>query len=124
MSAKTQKCKQNRRLPYEPVDLDRPFKLGSTIPIKFLLKDAMGGPIATAQVTLRLQHYSNDLPQGDPIDVTPTDASDSGSVFRYDGNAQYHYNLTTMGLPAGSWMLQAVMDDGTIRTIFVMIKDK
>jgi hypothetical protein len=107
-----------------PLDRDTPFKLGSTIPVKFRLASASGAPISTARVVLRLQHLSSSEPAGDPIDATPTGGADTGNVFQCDTAGQYHFNLSTQGLFVGSWNLQAVMDDGTVRSIVVTIKDK
>jgi hypothetical protein len=107
-----------------PLDRDTPFKLGSTIPVKFSLVNAFGAPVSTARVLLRLQHFSSSQPDGDAIDATPTGGADTGNVFLGDGAGHYHFNLSTKDLSVGSWSLQAVMDDGTVRSIVITIKEK
>jgi hypothetical protein len=106
-----------------PLDLDKPFKRGSTIPVKFRLTDASGLPVPNAHVILRVQYYSSSLPAGDAIDATPTGDADIGNVFQYDGSGQYHYNLATKSLSVGTWSLQAALNDGTVRSVFITIKD-
>ncbi len=108
---------------FTPVSLDRPFRLGSTIPVKFQLTDASGTYLVTATATITVQLFSADQPAGDPIDVTSTGGADTGNTFRYDAtDNQYIYNLGTDGLSEGTWQIQATLDDGTVKTAFVSLK--
>ncbi len=104
-----------------PVSLNKPFKLGSTIPVKFQLKDYAGNFISNATATLMVQPYANGVPDGDPITVTSN--ADNGNMFRYDQTGQqYIYNLSTKGLTIGSWMLIVYPGDGTVRTNIICLK--
>jgi hypothetical protein len=106
-----------------PVSLNRPFMLGSTIPVKFQLMDAAGSYISTAIAAITVQLYSADQPVGDPIDATSTSGADSGNTFRYDATGnQYIYNLNTSGLSQGTWQIRATLDDGTVKTAFISLK--
>src|SRR3954447_8037126 len=99
------------------------FKYGSTIPLKFQLKNGAASPAlisdALAQTIanqcaaklLFVKTGSNSL----PVDEAPyTDATDSGGCFRYDVTAhQFIYNLGTKTLPGGGagqqWSLRALV---------------
>lgn len=64
-------------LPPIQADGSKVFKLGSTIPIKFQLKDFNNIYISAAKATLTLQQFSNDTPIGDPIVVESTSGADT-----------------------------------------------
>lgn len=108
----------------QPVSLDKPFKLGSTIPVKFQLTDSSGAYITTAKATISLQKYSNDTPYGDAIDALSTTGADAGNLFRYDSiENQYIFNLNTKNLSLGTWQIRVVLDDGTeAKTSFISLK--
>lgn len=107
----------------EPVSLGMPFKLGSTIPVKFQLMNALGGYVSTANATIMLQMFSGSVPVGEPIDATPAGGSDSGITFRYDATAnQYIFNLNTINLSQGTWQIIARLDDGSVKTAFLSLK--
>jgi len=106
-----------------PVNLGKPFKLGSTIPVKFQLTDSTGSFISFANATLLVQKYSDDLPAGDPIEALSTSGADTGNVFRYDTETnQYVFNLSTSGLSQGTCQIRASLDDGSVKTAFVSLK--
>ena len=105
-----------------PVTLNRPFKLGSTIPFKFALTDGCGAYVPNAAATLSLVQVSGAEPAGDPIDGT-TNVPDSGNVFRYDPvENQYVYNLSTGALSVGSWQASITIEDGEVYTTAIGIK--
>lgn len=107
----------------EPVSLDKPFRIGSTIPVKFQLTDAAGMYISSANVIIRIQKYSDSIPVEDPINAEATGGADTGNTFRYDATAyQYIYNLSTRSLSESTWQIQAILDDGTVKTAFVSMK--
>lgn len=105
-----------------PVSLLKPFKLGSTIPVKFGLCDANGAAVSTAVARLFLQQFSGEEPVGDPIEVTSTSAADTGNYFRLASDSTYIYNLYTSSLSSGTFQIQAILDDGTMRTIPLLLK--
>jgi len=104
-----------------PVTLLKPFKLGSTIPVKLHLCDANGADVMTATPRLYVQMFSGEEPVGEPIEVTSTSAADTGNYFRVLGN-MYMFNLATKPLRSGTYQLQAVLDDGTTRVIPLALK--
>jgi hypothetical protein len=110
---------------FPPIDISGKglFKLGSTIPVKFQLKDANGNLVTTAKATVQVEKISeaDGTPIDDPkyIDATPT----GGTEFRYDNTAgQYIYNLSTKLLSAGTWFIQVSLDDGTFHTAKVVLR--
>lgn len=106
-----------------PVSLGKPFKLGSTIPVKFQLTDANGNSISTANATLKLQFFSNNEPVGESIKARSTGGDDAGNTFRYSiSDSQYIFNLNTKGLTQGTWQIKAVFDDGTVKTSLISVK--
>lgn len=105
-----------------PVSLLKPFKLGSTIPVKFGLCDANGAAVTTAVAKLYLQQYSGDEPVGDPIEVTSTSEADTGNFFRLASDSMYIYNLYTKSLSSGTFRIQAALDDGSVNTISLFLK--
>lgn len=104
-----------------PVSIDKPFKFGSTIPVKFQLADEKGSLVSTAVATISLQKFSGELPFGDPMDAISTSGADTGNRFRYTDN-QYIYNLNTNGLSTGKWLIKVTLDDGTEQTKFISFK--
>jgi alpha-tubulin suppressor-like RCC1 family protein len=104
-----------------PVSLLKPFKQGSTIPVKFRLCDASGADVFTAAARLYLQMYSGNGTVGAPVEATSTSGADTGNSFRVSGS-HYMYNLFTKSLPSGTYQLQAVLDDGTTRTVPLALK--
>src|SRR4051812_38606024 len=97
------------------------FKFGSTVPLKFQLKNGAGALISDAlaqaianQCAAKLSFAkvgTNSLPVDEG---TYLDAADSGGCFRYDATAdQFIYNLGTKSLPSGAagqqWSLRALI---------------
>jgi hypothetical protein len=105
-----------------PVTLDRPFKLGSTIPVKFSLNNGCGSLVPDATATLSLQVLSGSEPSGDPIDGS-SNVPDSGNIFRYvPEDNHYIYNLSTDILSVGTWQATVTLDDTEAHTINIGIK--
>jgi hypothetical protein len=106
----------------EPISLGKPFKLGSTIPVKFQLTNAQGNYVSTAIATISVQQFSGEDPVGDPI-VLSANGADTGNMFRYDaaGNL-YIFNLGTKDLVQGTWQIRAALDDGTVKSVFIQLK--
>lgn len=104
-----------------PISLNKPFKLGSTVPVMFQLFDAAGNYVTDAVATLTLRKFSGEEPVGEPIDALGTSGADTGNTFRFSEN-QYIYNLNTKALSTGTWQLQVHLDDGTVQTILIFLK--
>jgi hypothetical protein len=100
----------------------RSFKLGSTIPVKFGATWLNGGaPLTTGIHTLQAVKYSNATDSDPAIDATPTDAATTGNQFRLT-DSEWHFNLSTKGLTAGTWLLKATLVDGSLHTVWITIK--
>lgn len=80
------------------------YKTGSTIPVKFCVRDANGQSVGTAVATVS----ANGVPQG---------------VARYDAtDQQYIFNLRTKGMAVGPLTISVSFDDGTTQSIGVSLK--
>jgi hypothetical protein len=105
----------------------RAFKLGSTIPVKFIVNSLNGstcGAVVTTGIhTLQAIYYSPALDPDQAIDATPTDAATTGNQFRLT-NPEWHFNLSTKGggFKAGTWLLRATLQDGSVHTVWISIK--
>lgn len=104
-----------------PVSLAKPFKLGSTVPVKFQLEDAGGAAVTSATARFYLQQYSNSEPVGDPVEVTSSSEADIGNYFRVADGA-YLYNLNTRDLSVGRYQIQVVLDDDSTNAIWLDLK--
>lgn len=105
----------------EPVGLLKPFRQGSTIPVKIGFCDTSGDSVTTAVVSLSLYAVSNDVPAEEPLDIESTSGADTGNYFRVSDD-QYLYNLNTKTLAVGTYQIRAVLDDGTSRTVPLALK--
>ena len=92
------------------------FTAGSAVSVMFQLRDAKGNYIPTANATLMLKYPSGAL-------VTPTSSTNTGNVFQYDPTTNWYiYNLNTLGLAAGKWQLQVLLDDGSpVKTTYIKL---
>lgn len=103
-----------------PVSLGKPFKLGSTVPVKFSLADANGAVAPSAVARLELQRLNANEPVGEPFEVASTDSTDS-NYFRYvDG--EYIFNLSSKGLQTGTYQLLVLLNDGTTKVTNLSFK--
>ena len=105
----------------------RAFKLGSTIPVKFILSafngSACGAVVTTGIHTLQASKMANSVDADLVIDATPTDAATTGNQFRLTGT-EWHFNLSTKGggFTQGTWLLKATLLDGSTKTVWITIK--
>ena len=94
--------------------LQSKFKLGQTIPVKFVLKDAVGNtvPQATNPTFTRTTSAApcDSTTQLETLNEALT--PDGAAVYAWDGN-QYHYNWSTKGLTQGQYRIYANLADGT-----------
>lgn len=98
------------------------FKLGSTVPVKFQLRDVNGNFISTAVAKIFVSKVSNNV-VGTDLEASSTSAATTGNLFRYDptGN-QYIFNLSTKSLTKGTWQIKVVIDDGVTRTVNISLR--
>ena len=94
-----------------PVQGGGTYRANSTLPLRFDLALADGTPATAAAATLGVEFLGADNGLAEPIDVVATALADTGSVFRFAGDA-YRFNLQTRGWTAGRYRLTATLDDG------------
>jgi hypothetical protein len=95
------------------------FKGGSTVPVKFQLKDADGNVVQSATLPVWVtpqQGNPTSAPVGESVF---TDPATSGNYYEWTGS-QYKYNWNTTGYAAGYyWRIGVTLDDGM--TYYVII---
>jgi len=107
-----------------PVDIvkNNTFTLGSTIPIKFKLRDIEGNQIDNCNGKLYLSKIDNNV-YGEEIEGISS--SNVGNNFRYDiKESNYIFNLKTKDLSPGTWELRIKLDDGSISKYKITLIDK
>jgi len=97
------------------------FKSGSTVPVKFQLKDATGAAVQAAAVPLWVTPVKTGT-MTQPVDEQVyTDPPTSGQTFRWDGS-QYVYNWQSPKDPGGLYRLCAKFDDGQTQCVNIGLK--
>lgn len=98
------------------------FKAGSTIPVKFQLKDNNGAYITEAIASIKYAKWNNTV-YGEQVEAVSTSSATIGNQFRYDLNDnQYIFNLSTKGLSTGTYLLVITLDDGTTQFVKIGLK--
>jgi hypothetical protein len=99
------------------------FRQGSTIPVKFQLRDASGAIVSTASATLTYALVADGI-VGTVEEAISSAAATEGNLFRFDPvSEQYVFNLSTDLLaPAKTYQLTAAIDDGSTRSVIVSIR--
>lgn len=98
-----------------PLKEERIHNLGSTIPIKFQLKDALGNFITNAVAELAL--ISD---RGLVIDAKSN--VNEKNLFLQDGGKTYFYNLETKSLTPGTWQLRVKLNDGSLQFLNLVFR--
>jgi hypothetical protein len=99
------------------------FKLGSTVPAKFQLKQT-GGTVVQSSATPTFSVSGNLGSCGAQVSAesVATDPATSGSTYRWDSTAQqYVFNWSTKSLKAGKYRIFANLDDGNTNAYYVDI---
>ncbi len=95
------------------------FKAGSTVPVKFQLKDAAGKVIQATTAPVWLTPVKGSPMTASVDESVYTASADSGTTYRYDATAQqYIYNWKT-GTGGNYWRIGVKLDDG--QTYYVNI---
>ena len=100
-------------------------KLGSTIPVRFQLRDYQGATVPDARAALRVAQVSTALLGSVEVDAVAIDLLDSGTAFSYEvASDAYVYNLSTRRteLTTGTWELRAALDDGTTHPVTIGLR--
>ena len=95
------------------------FKGGSTVPVKFQLKDANGNVVQSASLPVWITPQQGN-PTTAPIDESIfTDPATSGNNYQWI-SGKYQYNWSTQGFASGYyWRIGVTLDDGM--TYYVII---
>jgi hypothetical protein len=98
------------------------FKLGQTIPAKFVIQDAMGNIVQqTGNPTFTRSTYRGSCDAGATLETTELFQADSVPEYKWDGG-QYHYNWSTKGLTAGVYLIFANLADGTNHPVSICLQ--
>ncbi|HEX5539976.1 MAG TPA: PxKF domain-containing protein [Micromonospora sp.] len=93
-------------------------KAGSVIPVKFAITDGAGIAVGPAEATLWWARVGAEEP---PTAAVFSGNSSVGNHLR-GSDGQYHFNLSTRGIAAGSYELIIRLDDGTNHTVTVTLR--
>jgi hypothetical protein len=96
------------------------FKLGSTVPVKFELRDANGNFVTNAVATISMAKMSGSV-AGTEVEAISTSAATTGNLFRLTGN-QYIFNLATKSLSTGTWQIRIQLNDGTSKYVMISLR--
>jgi hypothetical protein len=111
-------------------------KLGSTVPVKFELRDASGAPVTNATNTRLFVSQADSKPDPGVDEVFSTSAATTGNLFRLaDATTdQWIFNLSTKSgylnpgattptafTSQGTYKLSAVLDDGSSRSVNIQL---
>jgi hypothetical protein len=109
--------------PLKPEVYSGVYKLGSTISIKWQLKDASGQYVSalSAIVSLKVDSVVCDGTPDDSAPINPAGAGDTG--LRYDSSAnQYIFNWQTKGLAEGCYTILLTLNDQSVHSTRVQLK--
>lgn len=98
------------------------FKAGSTVTVKFAMRDFNGAYVTDAKAKL----YLAKVTKGDVVEefkAVSTSAASDENNFRYDTvNNQYIFNLNTKNLQPGIYQLRVELGDGTTNLVEITLK--
>lgn len=106
----------------KPLDHKKTWKAGSTIPVKFNLKDAKGKYVTRAEARLYFAKVENGT-----VGLEESAYTRFGAIF---GNKfwysrcfkQYIFNMSTWHMEKGTYQLRVDLGDGTVNTITITLK--
>lgn len=108
----------------QPINTDGTsvFKQGSTIPVKFQLKNANGEFVTNAEAHISVTKVGAEPSVAN--EAVSTSAASTGDLFRYDVSAnQYIFNLSTKPLASGSkYQITVSLNDGTSYSVIIGLK--
>jgi hypothetical protein len=96
------------------------FKGGSTVPVKFQLKDANGNVVQAVSLPIWVTPQKGSATSSPVDESIYTDAATTGINYRWDTSGKYIYNWSTKGFAAGYyWRIGVMLDDG--QTYYVIV---
>lgn len=81
----------------------------------------IAGSLCFGAALLSPSTFAHNTLVGTPIDASGPGNADVGNLFRFDGT-QYIFNWSTAPVSTGTWQLQALLDDGTVRAVVMGTK--
>jgi DNA/RNA endonuclease G (NUC1) len=97
------------------------FNLGRTVPVRFRLTEASAG-ITSLTARLTLAKVSDGI-TGTEVEAGSTSEATTGNLFRYAGDGQYIFNLSTQGLTPGTYQLRINMGEGVERIVLISLRN-
>ncbi len=109
---------------YNPSQTLSVFKGGSTIPVKFQLKNASDTPLQASSAPQWLAPQQLNALTATTTELLYTDPASTGTTYAWDTTAnQYHYNWKTKDVLPGYWYrICAKLEDGTTQSVVVGIR--
>jgi hypothetical protein len=99
---------------------DSQYKIGRTVPVKFELADSQGNSVTTGLAKIYVAHIADDGTSGPYLPGSTKDDT-SDNIIRSAGS-QYIFNLDTSSLSAGRLGIRVDLDDGTSKTVEIILK--
>jgi hypothetical protein len=98
------------------------FKAGSTVPVKFQLKDANGNVVQSASAPQWTVPQKGNATTQAVDEGVFADQATNGTLYKWDGT-QYHYNWNTKGV-AGSfyYKIGVKLDDGQTYYVYISLR--
>ena len=102
------------------------FKAGSTVPVKFQLKNLDGVVTQATSAPIWLTPQEGSTMNASVDESVYGDLGTSGTDFKWDGNSkQYSYNWSTKGLASGYWYKISIkLDDGYIYSVTIGLRKR
>jgi len=109
---------------YNPTQNTSVFKGGSTVPVKFQLKNASGVAVQSSTSPQWLTPQKLNALTATTTELLYTDPASTGTTYNYDTtDKQYHYNWKTKEVTPGYWYrIFAKLDDGTTASVVVGLR--
>ncbi len=109
---------------YNPGQSMSVFKGGSTIPVKFQLKNSNGTPVQSSTSPQWLTPQKLNALTATTTELLYTDPAHTGTTYAWDTtDKQYHYNWKTKEVTPGYWYrIFAKLDDGTVQSVIVGLR--
>ncbi|SDJ12653.1 hypothetical protein SAMN05192558_110123 [Actinokineospora alba] len=100
------------------------FKTGSTVPVKFQLRNTAGAFVQAPAAPQWLAPVKGSLTTASVNEIATSDPAGTEGAFRWDATAQqYIYNWQTKGLTANhTYRLSVRLDDGQVLSVVVGLK--
>jgi hypothetical protein len=99
------------------------FKGGSTVPVKFQLKDANGNVVQSASLPVWITPVKGGSTSASIDESVYSDPATSGTTYRWDGVSQYIYNWSTKGFATGFyWRIGLTLDDGQTYYVYIGLR--